>query len=130
MKFFFFFAVCLLLAFSSCKKQGVAPGAISATFDGVDVNLSSSAFAQKFFDSAVKEYVVDITGSTGTGNGSIVINVTSYSPITTGPYVSNSSEGKDPFSSIITSPQRRLQVANRTFQVIPNFIQPPSLLHR
>jgi hypothetical protein len=105
-KFLVFFVFCLILAFSSCKKQDVAPGAISATFDGVDVNLSTSAFAQKVYDPVVKEYVIDITGSTGTGNGngSIVINVTSNSPITTGPYASNGIPGKTPFSTIIYQP--------------------------
>ena len=81
---------CLLLALSSCKKQNTdpAPGTLIATVNGADVNLSTSAVARMFYDADLKEYGLNVVGSTGTvaGSGSIVAEMLAFSPFANGTY--------------------------------------------
>ena len=94
MKKLLFFPVCVLLAFSSCKKdsdkKATASNTITASVGGSNLNFNTGAIAE--LESSSGEYAIEIGGSTTTGSSgqAVSIVVESESPIVTGTYTLNS----------------------------------------
>ena len=80
--------ICILLAFSSCKKSSDVPvNTISATIDGVDESFNTNPNAQLGTAIALNS-VLNIAGNSasGTGADNIGITIESNSTIVKGSY--------------------------------------------
>ena len=95
-------AICILLAFTSCKKSSDVPAnTISATVDGVDESFNTNTNAQLGTAIALNS-VLNIAGSSASGTGADIIGMTieSNGTIVKGSY-SNSAVNNSTFTSML-----------------------------
>jgi len=95
MKKLLFFSACIMLAFTSCKKDSsktTSSNTITATVGGSNITFSTNATGGLATDSGL--YVLEIVGLTGTNSSaqSMSIGLVSDAPIVKGTYTFNSAD--------------------------------------